>query len=36
LEWVSAHPVGDICLLCRFDNGYLVPFYDAVKKLKLR
>ena len=36
LEWVSAHPIGDICLLCRFDNGYLVPFYDAVKKLKLR
>ena len=33
LEWVSAHPVGDICLLCRFDNGYLVPVYDAIKKM---
>ena len=33
LEWVSAHPVGDICLLCRYDNGYLVPVYDAIKKM---
>ena len=36
LEWVSAHPIGDICLLCRFDNGYLVPVYDAVKKLAVK
>lgn len=36
LEWVSAHPVGDICLLCRFENGYLVPVYDAVKKLAVQ
>lgn len=33
LEWVSAHPLGDICLLCRCENGYLVPVYDAVKKV---
>jgi hypothetical protein len=33
LEWVSAHPIGDICLLCRFEKGYLVPVYDAVKKI---
>ena len=33
IEWVSAHPIGDICLLCRFENGYLVPVYDAVKKI---
>jgi hypothetical protein len=33
LEWVSGKPVGNICLLCRFENGYLVPVYDAVNKL---
>jgi len=33
LEWVRAHPVGDLCLLCRCENGFLVPVYDAVKKL---
>lgn len=32
LVWVNAHPVGDICLLCRCVNGYLVPVYDAVHK----
>ena len=32
-EWVSAKPVGNICLLCRFENGYLVPVYDAVRKI---
>jgi hypothetical protein len=32
LVWVSAQPVGDICLLCRYVNGYLVPLYDAVHK----
>ncbi|MDD4971641.1 MAG: hypothetical protein PHT07_19620 [Paludibacter sp.] len=36
LEWVSAHPIGDICLLCRYENGYLVPIYDAVKKLAVK
>jgi len=29
-EWLSAKPVGNICVLCKFDNGYLVPLYDAV------
>ena len=33
LEWVSAKPVGNICVLCRFENGYLVPIYDAVKRI---
>lgn len=32
-EWISGKPVGNICLLCRFENGYLVPVYDAVNKL---
>ena len=32
LEWVSAHPVGNICILCRSEKGYLVPVYDAIKK----
>ncbi|NDV46459.1 hypothetical protein D0T49_05315 [Paludibacter sp. 221] len=31
-EWQSAVPVGNICLLCRFENGYLIPQYDAVGK----
>jgi hypothetical protein len=35
LEWVSAHPIGNICLLCRCENGYLVPVYDAVKKVSV-
>lgn len=33
LEWVSANPIGNICLLCRFENGYLVPLYDAINKV---
>lgn len=33
LEWISGKPVGNICVLCRFENGYLVPVYDAVKKI---
>lgn len=33
LEWVSAKPLGNICLLCRAENGYLVPVYDAVRKI---
>jgi len=36
LEWASAHPIGDLCLLCRCENGYLVPVYDAVKKLGVK
>lgn len=35
-EWVSGKPVGNICLLCRFENGYLVPVYDAVNKIANR
>lgn len=33
LEWISGKPVGNICLLCRFQDGYLVPVYDALKKM---
>lgn len=32
-EWISGKPVGNICVLCRFENGYLVPLYDAVNKI---
>lgn len=32
-EWVSGKPVGNICVLCRFENGYLLPIYDAVNKV---
>jgi len=32
IKWISAKPVGNICVLCRFDNGYLRPIYDAVNK----
>lgn len=31
-EWQSAEPVGNICLLCGFQDGYLLPIYDAIKK----
>ncbi|MBN2765787.1 MAG: hypothetical protein JXR27_05385 [Paludibacteraceae bacterium] len=34
LNWVKAEPVGNICLLCRFENGYLVPVYDAIRKIE--
>lgn len=32
LEWVSGKPLGNICLLCRCENGFLVPLYDAINK----
>jgi hypothetical protein len=32
LSWISGKPVGNICLLCTFSNGFLVPKYDAIKK----
>jgi len=32
-EWVSAVPVGNICVLCRAENGCLVPVYNAVGKV---
>lgn len=31
-NWVKAEPIGNICLLCGYQNGYLLPIYDAVKK----
>ncbi|MDD2996012.1 MAG: hypothetical protein PHP99_07350 [Paludibacter sp.] len=34
LNWAKAEPVGNICLLCRFENGYLVPVYDAIRKIE--
>jgi len=36
LEWISAKPVGNICVLCRFENGYLVPLYDAINKVEAK
>lgn len=33
LEWLSAEPIGNICVLCRFENGFLVPIYDAVNRI---
>ncbi|MEI6753997.1 MAG: hypothetical protein WCK78_12640 [Paludibacter sp.] len=33
LDWVSGKSLGNICLLCRAENGYLVPVYDAVRKI---
>lgn len=33
-EWQSATPIGNICVLCRYDNGFLIPEYDAINKLK--
>ncbi|HLP04424.1 MAG TPA: hypothetical protein VK152_03245 [Paludibacter sp.] len=33
-EWKSGKPIGNICVLCRSDNGYLVPIYDAVNKVR--
>lgn len=36
LEWISGKPLGNICLLCRFENGFLVPVYDAIKKIEAK
>jgi len=33
LEWISGKRIGEICLLCSFETGYLTPIYDAIKKL---
>jgi hypothetical protein len=32
LEWLSADSIGNICLLCKYENGYLIPIYDAITK----
>lgn len=32
ISWISGKPVGNICLLCGFQNGFLVPMYDAITK----
>lgn len=32
LVWEKGEPVGNICLLCKFDKGYMIPIYDAIKK----
>ncbi len=36
LDWKIGKPIGNICLLCRFENGYLVPIYDAVRKIEAK
>ncbi len=33
-EWKKGTPVGNLCMLCRFENGYLIPLYDAVNKIE--
>ncbi len=35
-EWISGQPVGNLCVLCSFDKGYLVPVYDAIQKKKAK
>jgi|GEM_PF-682761 len=32
LTWVKGEPIGNICLLCGYRNGFLVPLYDAITK----
>jgi len=36
LEWKEAVSIGNICLLCKFENGYLAPVYDAVNKIAVK
>lgn len=31
-EWKKGRPIANICVLCRNENGYLVPVYDAINK----
>jgi hypothetical protein len=33
LDWESGQHIGELCILCRYENGFLVPLYDAVNKL---
>ena len=32
LNWISAQSIGNLCILCRYENGYLIPLYDAINK----
>lgn len=32
LVWSKAQPIGNLCVLCGFSDGYLFPVYDAVNK----
>lgn len=34
LNWVSGQAIGNLCILCRYENGFLVPIYDAIKKIE--
>lgn len=34
LVWMNAKPIGNLCLLCRFENGFMIPIYDAVNKIE--
>lgn len=36
LVWQSGKPIGNLCLLCRFENGYLVPLFDAINKVEAK
>lgn len=33
LEWLNAKPLGNICVICKYENGFLIPVYDAIKKI---
>ena len=35
-EWISGQPLGNLCVLCAYDKGYLVPVYDAILKKKAK
>lgn len=34
LNWIKGESAGNICVLCRYENGYLVPIFDAIKKIE--
>lgn len=36
LVWMNAKPIGNLCLLCRFENGFMIPIYDAVNKIEAK
>jgi hypothetical protein len=33
-EWQTGTSIGNICVVCKFDQGYLIPEYDAINKTK--
>lgn len=33
-RWSSADPIGNICIICRHENGFLIPEYDCIRKIR--